>query len=189
MSLAIVSRAFCLDIKLPLETKTFKQVTGVDLANGKCLLCHSVEYVTMQPPMPRAFWKSSVVKMQKKFGAPITDAEVDPLADYLTLNYGLATNATQAIAPTPTAQNGQLTGEQVAAKYYCLACHSPTVKVGPPYAAVAAKYKNDPQAFAKISQQIHKGGSGKWGTTPMPAFETVTPDETKALAQWILSMK
>jgi sulfite dehydrogenase len=186
-----VTRALALDIQLPLETRTFKQGAGAELANGQCLICHSVEYVTMQPPMPRAFWKSAVVKMQQKFGAPITDAQVDPLADYLTRNYGVSTNAAQALgaAPATTPENGKLTGDQVAAKYYCLACHNPTVKVGPPYAAIAAKYKNDPKAFAQIDQQIHKGGSGKWGTTPMPAFQMVTPEETKALAEWILATK
>src|SRR5580765_4887015 len=91
-----VGRAMALDIKLPLETTTFKQDAGADMANGQCLICHSIEYVTMQPPMPRAFWKSAVQKMQQKYGAPITDAQVDPLTDYLTKNYGVTTNAAQA---------------------------------------------------------------------------------------------
>src|SRR5215471_4103780 len=116
-----VTRALALDIQLPLETKTFKQGAGAELANGQCLICHSVEYVTMQPPMPRAFWKSAVVKMQQKSGAPITDAQIDPLTDYLTRNYGVGTNAPQAVAsqnPQPE-DTAKLTGEQLAAKYYC----------------------------------------------------------------------
>src|SRR5262245_26304236 len=52
--------AFSLEIQLPAETGAFKQDVGAEIANGQCLTCHSVEYVTMQPPMPRAFWKSSV---------------------------------------------------------------------------------------------------------------------------------
>jgi cytochrome c551/c552 len=187
----VVGRAMALDIQLPLETGTFKQDAGVEMANGQCLICHSVEYVTMQPPMPRAFWKSAVQKMQQKYGAPITDAQIDPLTDYLTRNYGVGTNAAQAVAsqnPQPE-ETAKLTGEQLAAKYFCLSCHKPEVKVGPPYRDVAQKYKNDPSAFARVDEQIHKGGSGKWGSTVMPAYPQITPGETKTLAEWILSSK
>src|SRR5436853_1874209 len=88
-----MSQVIALDIALPPETGAFKQDTGAEIANGQCLTCHSVEYVLMQPPMPRAFWKSSVQKMQQKYGAPIPDEQVDALADYLTRNYGVGTNA------------------------------------------------------------------------------------------------
>lgn len=181
-----------LDIQLPLETVTFKQDAGADMANGQCLICHSIEYVTMQPPMPRAFWKASVLKMQQKYGAPITDAQVDPLTDYLTRNYGVSTNAAQALAPqqvTSTQIESNFDGSQLAAKYYCLACHKPEAKVGPQYREVAQKYKNDPNAFARIDEQIHKGGSGKWGPIPMPPFPQISAAETKVLADWILASK
>src|SRR5436190_6389902 len=117
-----VGRVMALDIQLPLETGTFKQDTGAEMANGQCLICHSIEYVTMQPPMPRAFWKSAVQKMQQKYGAPITDAQVDPLTDYLTRNYGMTTNGTQVAVPQDATHRGSegqttgLTGEQIAAK-------------------------------------------------------------------------
>src|SRR5438105_3086319 len=66
--------ASAVDIQLPPETGAFKQAAGAELANGQCLVCHSVEYVTTQPRMGRTFWKASVVKMQQKYGAPIPDA-------------------------------------------------------------------------------------------------------------------
>src|SRR6187551_3139512 len=71
------SHAVALEIKLPPETATFKQDVGAEIANGQCLICHSIEYVSMQPPMPRAFWKSSVQKMQQKYGAPIPEDQVE----------------------------------------------------------------------------------------------------------------
>src|SRR6516225_4770593 len=114
--LMVVGRAMALDIQLPLETGTFKQDAGAEMANGQCLICHSVEYVTMQPPMPRAFWKSAVQKMQQKYGAPITDAQIDPLTDYLTRNYGVSTNTAQALTPqNATADGTKMTGEELAA--------------------------------------------------------------------------
>src|SRR2546423_247118 len=93
---ACLARAMALDIQLPSETGAFKQDVGAEIANGQCLTCHSVEYVTMQPQFARAFWKGSVQKMQQKYGAPITDAQVEPLVDYLTRNYGLMTNGATA---------------------------------------------------------------------------------------------
>jgi hypothetical protein len=40
--------------------------------------------------MPRAFWKASVEKMRAKFGAPITDDQMEKLTDYLVTAYGKA---------------------------------------------------------------------------------------------------
>src|SRR5215470_17689133 len=99
ISLSLLPAA-ALDIQLPPETGAFKQDTGAEIANGQCLTCHSVEYVVMQPPMPRAFWKSSIQKMQQKCGSPLPDDQVEALADYLTRNYGVNTNGASAHAPT-----------------------------------------------------------------------------------------
>ena len=63
-------------ITLPPETAAFKPGAGAELAAGQCLVCHSAQYVSTQPVMPRAFWKASVEKMQKKYGAPIPDDQV-----------------------------------------------------------------------------------------------------------------
>ena len=58
-------------IELPPETISFKLAPGSEIANGQCLTCHSVEYVSTQPPMPRAFWAGSVKKMMDKYSAPV----------------------------------------------------------------------------------------------------------------------
>ena|SRR6266404_700932 len=192
-----VVQAFGLEIKLPPETGTFRQDSGAEIANAQCLICHSVEYVTMQPPMPRPFWKSSVQKMQQKYGAPIPDAQVEELADYLARNYGVTTNSAPASHAAPfssvsgiSAKTGALDGLQLATKYGCFGCHNITQKiVGPAYRDIAAKYKSDGDAFAKINQQIHNGGSGKWGPIIMPPFPQVTAAETKVLAEWIMGLK
>jgi len=192
---ATTIRSFALDIQLPAETGTFKQDIGAEIANGQCLTCHSVEYVVIQPPMQRTFWKAEVQKMQQKYGALIPDAQVESVVDYLTKNYGVTTNATVS-APVQTpivsaethaaASDAQL----IAAKYGCLGCHNVSMKiVGPAYRDIAAKYKTDPQAFAKVDDQIHKGGSGKWGPIIMPPFPQVSAGETKILADWILGLK
>ena len=75
-------------ITLPPETGIYKAGPGVELAQANCLMCHSTEYVSTQPPMPRKFWEASIKKMKEKFGAPIPDAQVTVLVDYLTATYG-----------------------------------------------------------------------------------------------------
>ena len=185
--------ALAVDIQLPAETGVFKQDKNAEFANGQCLTCHSVEYVIIQPPMPRTFWKATVQKMQQKYGAPIPDDQVDAISDYLTKNYGVATNGPAAAAQTtvqspvvPAASDGP----KLAAHYGCFGCHNTSMKIiGPAYKDIAAKYKADPDAAGKIDQQIHKGGSGKWGTIIMPPFPGITPAETKTLSDWIMGLK
>ncbi len=184
-------------IELPPETESFKPGPGADLANGQCLTCHSVDYVTMQPPMPRSFWAAEVEKMRQTYGASIPDDQVTSLVEYLTRNYGTGTNvpppsvANPAVNPPSTAtSNPALLGQALAVRYGCLGCHNVSVKiVGPSYRDIAAKYSKDPAAYARIAEQIHKGGSGKWGSVIMPPFPNMTDVETKALAAWILSSK
>jgi hypothetical protein len=57
---------------------------------GHCSACHSVDYVQMNSPfMKRATWEAEVRKMIKVMGAPIPEADVAPLVDYLTRYYGV----------------------------------------------------------------------------------------------------
>src|SRR5712691_9858886 len=146
-----------LEIQFPPESGVFKQDRGAEIANGQCLVCHSVEYVSTQPPMPRTFWKSSVQKMQQKYGAPIPEEQVEPLVDYLVKNYGMATNrpavgAHSTDTPSPNPASGA-DGPKLAAQYGCLGCHNTQIKiVGPAYRDIAAKYRTDAEAHSKIEQ-------------------------------------
>lgn len=80
-------------------------------------------------------------------------------------------------------------GADLAQKKNCLSCHAVDKKVlGPSYKEVAAKYKGDKAAEAKLAEKVIKGGTGVWGQVPMPA-NNVTPDEAKTLVKWVLSQK
>src|SRR5215510_8347371 len=119
-----VIQAVALDIKLPPETAAFKQDVGAEIANGQCLTCHSVEYVVIQPPMQRAFWKAEVQKMQQKYGAQIPEEQVEAVVDYLTKNYGVTTNGTQkaSVQAAAAPQTHAVDAQQIATKYGCLGC-------------------------------------------------------------------
>ena len=72
----------------------------------------------------------------------------------------------------------------------CMACHAIDKKVvGPAYKDVAAKYKGDKTAADKLAAKVMKGGSGTWGSIPMPANPQVSEAEAKKLVAWVLSQK
>src|SRR5467141_2921924 len=80
--------------------------------------------------------------------------------------------------------------EELAKKYGCLACHATDKKlVGPSYKEVAAKYRSDPGAQAKLADKVKKGGQGVWGQVPMPPNTQVPDADVNALVKWILSQK
>ena len=72
----------------------------------------------------------------------------------------------------------------------CAACHAIDKKVvGPSYADVAAKYKGDAGAAAKLEAKVKAGGAGVWGPVPMPPNATCPDADIKALVGWILTLK
>ena len=80
--------------------------------------------------------------------------------------------------------------EALAKKYNCFACHAVDKKVvGPAYKDVAAKYRNDKGAEAKLFEKVKKGGSGVWGQVPMPPNSQVPDNDIRALVKWVLSLK
>jgi cytochrome c len=80
--------------------------------------------------------------------------------------------------------------EELAKKYNCLACHTTDKKVvGPSYKDVAAKYRGDKGAEAKLADKVKKGGAGVWGQVPMPPNAAVPDGDVKALVAWIVSLK
>jgi mono/diheme cytochrome c family protein len=74
--------------KLPPETARFKPGPGVELAVASCSLCHSADYISTQPPLDRAGWQASVIKMREKYGAPIGTNQIDAIVTYLAAQYG-----------------------------------------------------------------------------------------------------
>jgi cytochrome c len=95
-----------------------------------------------------------------------------------------------AIAAVGVALTGPAQADEALAKAKnCYACHQVDKKVvGPAYKDVAAKYKSDPLAPARLALKIKTGGKGVWGEMPMPP-NAVTEDEAKRLAAWVLSRK
>lgn len=77
----------------------------------------------------------------------------------------------------------------VAKKNNCTACHKVDKKlVGPSWKDVAAKYKGDAAAWSKVAAKIKKGGSGAWGSMPMPANPKVSDADMKEIIDFIKAL-
>lgn len=98
--------------------------------------------------------------------------------------------AIAAASLTLGAQAMAADGQALAQKNACMSCHKVDAKlVGPAFKDIAAKYKGDKTAEAKLLAKVKAGGSGVWGTIPMPPNPNLKDDEGKAIIQWILSAK
>ena len=101
------------------------------------------------------------------------------LATCLFVSAGLLASAGNALA-----------SEALAKKYNCLTCHTVSKKlIGPAYKDVAAKYKGDGSAEAKLVAKVKNGSAGTWGQIPMPPNAAVPDGDVKTLVKWILSTK
>lgn len=186
-------------LRLPPETVKLKPSTlaGYQIALQKCGICHSADYISQQPPaMTPAQWTAEVRKMEHAYAAPLSDADVTQIGEYLAVTYGGAkpsganSASAQGTVPAPAAAlaaNTTVDVQTLLASNACLGCHAIAQKiVGPAYRDVALKYKGDAQAQARLEASIRAGSSGKWGTVPMPAFAAFSPQELKALAAFVL---
>lgn len=86
---------------------------------------------------------------------------------------------------------GQASADEALAKAKnCMSCHAIDKKVvGPSYKDVAKKYAGNAGAAATLEAKVKKGGSGTWGTVPMPPNPAVSDAEIKKLVAWILATK
>ena len=66
-----------------------KDAPGKDLVAANCSMCHSLDYIQMNSPfLDRKGWEASVNKMIKAMGAPVAEADVYKIVDYLASQYG-----------------------------------------------------------------------------------------------------
>ena len=76
--------------KVPDETAALKPGANLDTVQNNCTACHSADYIKTQPrgeKFRKDFWAAEVTKMIKVYGAPIEDADVGKIVDYLAENY------------------------------------------------------------------------------------------------------
>jgi hypothetical protein len=78
-------------IDLPADGVQLKEssLPGYAKARANCTACHSAEYMRYQPPnAPRAYWENMVKRMKVVFKAPVDEADMPEIVDYLVKTYG-----------------------------------------------------------------------------------------------------
>ena len=84
------SYAAPINYAIPEETAAFKPGPNLEVVQNNCTACHSADYVKTQPrgeKFKKDFWQAEVTKMIKVYGAPIDDADVGKIVEYLAATY------------------------------------------------------------------------------------------------------
>ncbi len=184
-------------VTLPAETAKLKEsiLPGYMIAQQKCAICHSADYINLQPPgMALKQWTAEVTKMQHAYGAPITDDDIKLIGQYLAVTYGnekmpAIPLAVKAESVTTTNQSAKpIDVKTLLGNNACLGCHAINTKIiGPAYHDVAERYRNNPKALTTVMANIKAGGANKWGDIAMPPFSMLSDAELKVLAEFVLS--
>jgi mono/diheme cytochrome c family protein len=94
VALAAVADSACAvpqSIELPPDGMALKAspLPGYAKAQASCVACHSADYMQYQPASaPRPYWEAMVRRMKTVFKAPIDDADIPAIVDYLAATYG-----------------------------------------------------------------------------------------------------
>ena len=78
-------------IELPPDGVVLKasSLPGYGKAQAQCVACHSAEYMLYQPPTaPRPYWDAMVKRMKTVDKAPVDEADMPAIVDYLVKTYG-----------------------------------------------------------------------------------------------------
>ena len=150
-----------------------------------------------EPPAPAAAPSTATPQAAIASAAPAAAGAASPSSTAPATGSTSAAGATPAAAtaaPSATAKaSGPLdlaAAQAMMQKDGCGACHAVDKKiVGPAYQDVAAKYKGDAGALAKLTQKVKAGGVGVWGPVPMPPNSWVADGDIQALVTWILALK
>lgn len=79
---------------------------------------------------------------------------------------------------------------EIAKKNNCTSCHAIDKKVvGPAWMEISKKYKGQADAEAKLITKVAKGGSGSFGSMPMPPnAPKVSEADIKTMVEFILGL-
>ena len=97
----------------------------------------------------------------------------------------VAVFATALLVPEAGAQAPQA----LLKRYRCEVCHAEReTKTGPAYVDVAARYRGDPKAAARLTAEVKRGahGAGPWHMPPHPE---VSDADAGTMVQYILSLR
>ncbi len=120
-------------ISLPPDPFSFQPGKGQEVATTYCVICHSADYIYMQPPHSQTTWTEIIKKMKLAFGCPIPEESIFHLAQYLTHQNEIAPPSSttvdiQRASSPPHNEQGNLAKGKSIYTTHCLNCHGPMGK-------------------------------------------------------------
>lgn len=101
---------------------TSSAAKGEEVMRAQCLVCHGTDLIEQQR-LAKAGWTREVEKMVR-WGANVSDAEKEPLIEYLTSRFGPRPHAAAASSqPQPTPEAKSVARGAAIFKAKCLICH------------------------------------------------------------------
>ena len=163
--------------------RTLTPGKGVELTTARCVICHDAQHIT-RTKLSRGEWEFNIRNMIER-GAPIAANEIGPILEYLATYYN------RDVAPplaAPASSVDPVTNLLIV--HGCVACHQADKRVvGPSFREIAAKYAADSGAGSRLAAKTKQGGSGIWGSVPMPPHPGVPDADLQQLVNWILRQK
>jgi len=89
LAFAAVAAAQKTSIQLPPDNPAAQLKAGPDEpVRRDCGICHSTDYIVIQPHLDAEHWNAEVKKMITVYGAPVSEGDAKIISDYLARNYG-----------------------------------------------------------------------------------------------------
>lgn len=184
---SLTAKAEIVSITLPIDDTKLKPLSlpGYGLAQSKCHLCHSVDYIMYQPPeMDLKEWTGEMYKMRNEYGAPISMDEAKVIAAYLSVAYGSEKETNKEIialtnlAKTKKIYNPEnLDVQSLLSDNDCLTCHKDAGASS--LKDIRARYEGRDNAVDRLGAAI------KHGALAMPK-PPINRREAEAIAKHIL---
>lgn len=131
-------------------------------------------------------------KQSLAYSVKATDQEdktIDPKRIKVQVNFiPQLANQASLIGHQESEDNVDL-GKELMAKSDCKACHQLNkASVGPAFADVSTKYRNDKGALARLSNKVITGGGGVWGEMAMNAHPQLSKEEATEIVKYVLAL-
>jgi cytochrome c len=156
-------------------------VKGKPDVNGSSCMSNCVQFVqigSVLPPEVRNA-QGNLAEQNRTFGPFIGVDTTKPPLTALPGAAGVSHASAVKVAKTPA---------DLFKDNNCSACHAKSTKlVGPATDDVAAKYKGQSGAEEMLVKKVKNGGSGVWGSIPMPPQSDVSDETLHKLVHYVLT--
>lgn len=164
---------------------------GVGVASTQVKVGNTPPTVNISSKANKSFYWDNGVFDYKINVKDVEDKVVDPKRvaaswDYLAFGKDLAS----ALSGASHGNVKYAATEKLYASLDCKACHTMDTKsIGPALKEISKKYAGKEGMDQKLAEKIIKGGSGSWGSYPMPPHLDLPEKDAKDIARYILSLE